>query len=102
MNEKIPKAGDFYYHFKHNSNKDLFNYAYIIIGIAIHSETEELLVAYKPLYSPNHVFDNKCDFCVRPLNMFIENVEKPNYIGPRFRLITDAQTIDQLRKENNK
>jgi hypothetical protein len=95
---QIPKVGDFYYHYKHDFNKNIQNYAYKIIGIALHSEREELLVAYLPLYFPNHIFDYKADFYVRPLNMFMENVDNQKYSGPRFRLITDHNIIEELKK----
>lgn len=78
----FPKAGEKYYHFKHDSELDSLNYSYKIIGIAKHTETREKLVVYKPLYP--------CDveLFVRPLEMFLEIVAKPeyNYNGPRFRL----------------
>jgi 2-polyprenyl-3-methyl-5-hydroxy-6-metoxy-1,4-benzoquinol methylase len=80
---KIPNPGENYYHFKHNSNLDSLNYCYVIIGIGKHTETGEKVVIYKPLY--------ECDveFFVRPLGMFFEVVDKPEfeYNGPRFRLV---------------
>jgi hypothetical protein len=97
---KTPKIGQYFYHYKHNHTKDINNYAYIIVGIALHSETEELLVAYKPLYKPNHLFDYGANFVVRPLEMFVEDVDNQeyNYKGPRFRLITDEKIIAELMK----
>ncbi len=77
-----PKVGEKYYHFKHDSNKDNLNYCYEIFGVATHSETRQEMVIYKPLY--------KCEIelFVRPLDMFLEIVNKQeyNYLGPRFRL----------------
>ena len=40
---------------------------YEVIGVARHSETEEQLVVYRPLYGEMGLW-------VRPLGMFIENV----------------------------
>lgn len=53
---------------------------YQVFGVARHSETEEEVVVYQHLYG---------DFTwwVRPLDMFLENVEKEDYSGPRFKYI---------------
>ena len=69
MTNSIPKKGEFYYYFKRDPQKDIFNYSYLIIGLTLHSENREKLIAYLPLYSPNHVWDYECDFNVRPLKM---------------------------------
>ena len=98
FSKKYPIVGSFYYHYKHDDQKSLNNYSYKIIGIAVHSETEEILVAYQPLYRPNHVFDYEANFNVRPLDMFLENVIYGDYSGARFRLITDEKTIAELNK----
>jgi hypothetical protein len=55
---------------------------YLVIGTARHSETEELLVVYVPLYD--------CEagqLWVRPLSMFSEEVEVEGKKTPRFRFI---------------
>jgi hypothetical protein len=93
----FPKIGDFYYHYKHNSELSINNYAYVIIGIALHSETEGLLVTYRPLYKPNHIFEYGADFNIRPLDMFLENIDKENYSGPRFNQIIDEEIIKELQ-----
>jgi len=49
-----------YLHYKGNE--------YEVIGTAKHSETEEDLVLYFPVKSPEQIW-------VRPLNMFIEEIE---------------------------
>ncbi len=63
-----------YYHFKHPDQH------YEVLGIAFHTETEEDMVVYKPLYETDK------ELFVRPLSMFVENVDKPElgYRGPRF------------------
>lgn len=61
--------------YRHYKGKD-----YEVIGQAIHSETEEVLVVYRALYGAFSLF-------VRPKAMFLEEVEKERYKGPRFRLI---------------
>ncbi len=58
-----------YRHYKGND--------YQVIGTATHSETEETLVVYYPLYGDRALW-------VRPLNMFIETVEKDGEVIPRF------------------
>lgn len=52
---------------------------YEVMGVAIHSETEEEQVVYRALYGDYRLF-------VRPRDMFEEWVEKEDYKGPRFRL----------------
>jgi hypothetical protein len=90
----LPKQGEKYYHFKHNTILDSLNYCYEIIGIAKHTETREQIVVYKPLYP--------CDveLFVRPLEMFLEIVDKPeyNYNGPRFRLVEAIVEIRESQK----
>lgn len=61
-----------YEHYKGNK--------YRILGVALHSETLEELVIYKALYGKKLTW-------VRPLKMFLENVEIDGKIAPRFRLL---------------
>ena len=49
-----------YRHYKGND--------YEVIDIALHSETEEPLVAYRPLYGEKKLW-------VRPLDMFVEMID---------------------------
>ena len=55
---------------------------YEVIGIAHHSETLEDMVVYRALY-------NDFDLWVRPLSMFLENVEINGVIMPRFEYLGD-------------
>ena len=55
---------------------------YEVIGVAKHSETLEDLVVYKKLYDDGGLW-------VRPLKMFLENVEVEGEIIPRFKLIEE-------------
>ncbi|MGB2246888.1 MAG: DUF1653 domain-containing protein [Alcanivorax sediminis] len=63
-----------YRHYKGND--------YQVIGLATHSETEEVLVVYHPLYGDRALW-------VRPLTMFTETVEKDGQVIPRFAWIAD-------------
>lgn len=53
---------------------------YQVIGVARHSETEELLVVYRPLYGERGLW-------VRPLTMFTETLERDGREQPRFELV---------------
>lgn len=50
---------------------------YELIGVARHSETLEDMVVYKALYG-------RSDLWVRPLKMFVEQIDREDYSGPRF------------------
>lgn len=64
-----------YRHFKGNE--------YLLIDVAKHSETQELMVVYRPLYGD-------CALWVRPASMWNEYIERNGYKGPRFRFIKEA------------
>ena len=55
---------------------------YQVYEVARHSETEEQLVVYRPLYG-------KADLWVRPLSMFIESVVFEGQSVPRFQWLRD-------------
>ncbi|MEG0014744.1 MAG: DUF1653 domain-containing protein [Niameybacter sp.] len=62
-----------YRHFKGN--------LYYVYDIVLHSETDELMVSYQALYPPYTM-------CVRPLSMFLEEVEDgrvDNITGQKYR-----------------
>lgn len=61
-----------YRHFKGNE--------YEVHGVARHSETEEQLVVYTPLYGEGGLW-------VRPLEMFTEEVERDGVVQPRFAYV---------------
>tara|TARA_R110002072_G_scaffold301164_1_gene480198 strand:- start:58735 stop:58950 length:216 start_codon:yes stop_codon:yes gene_type:complete len=53
---------------------------YDVIGVARHSETEEMLVVYRPQYGERGLW-------VRPLGMFTEQVSVDGHMLPRFEYI---------------
>jgi hypothetical protein len=54
---------------------------YEVLGVARHSETDERLVVYRPLYGEG-------GFWVRPLAMFLEHVTVDGRTVPRFAPIS--------------
>jgi len=61
--------------YKHYKGND-----YQVIGIATHSETLEPLVVYQKLYDDYSMW-------VRPIEMFMENVELNGETVPRFKWV---------------
>ncbi|MEK7201433.1 MAG: DUF1653 domain-containing protein [Patescibacteria group bacterium] len=77
---KEPELG-IYYHFKDPAKH------YEVLGVAFHTETEEKMVLYKRLYEADIP-----EFFIRPLEMFMDTVDKPEigYSGPRFVRVPDS------------
>ena len=63
-----------YEHYKGNQYK--------VIDTARHSETDELLVLYRPMYGDESLW-------VRPFAMFFEKVTVNGILVPRFKYIGD-------------
>jgi hypothetical protein len=61
--------------YRHYKGRD-----YSVVGFARHSETEEVMVLYVPLYGEG-------GYWVRPLTMFTESVVVDGIEVPRFALI---------------
>lgn len=61
-----------YQHFKGNF--------YQVIDTVTHSETQETLVLYKPLYGEQVLW-------VRPIEMFVEEIERDGKVFKRFTLV---------------
>jgi hypothetical protein len=55
---------------------------YEVLGIGLHSETQEQLVIYRALYGEGQLW-------IRPLNMFLEIVEVEGKKVPRFVFINN-------------
>lgn len=62
-----------YEHFKGN--------LYEVLGVALHTETLEPMVVYKPQY------ESPTEYWVRPYSMFFDMVEKDGGRVPRFRKV---------------
>ncbi len=94
--EKRPEPG-YYYHYKHDSNGPLNNYAYYIYGIGHHTEDDcrpedAFMQVYRPLYEA-YVYRNGGMFDLRPY-------EPARWKGKevqRFTKITDPEVISELR-----
>ena len=92
---QTPELG-FYYHYKHAPNGTVNNYAYEVIGTALHTEERNYTVIYRPLYK--NTFLEGANFCARPLEMWNENVTKEDKTFPRFERITDPAVIAHLEQ----
>lgn len=90
MKRKFEK-GDVVQHFKREKmTKEQLTeepnlYLYEIIGIGRHTETKEEVMVYKPLYPTECM--NGVDFVVRPLEMFMSEVDRDKYkdISQKYR-----------------
>lgn len=89
----IPPKG-FYIHYKHDPKGTAHNYMYEVVGIARNTEEKTYSVLYRPLYANDLL--PPADVHARPLEMFLENVEKDGVIVPRFSQITDHALIATL------
>ncbi len=56
---------------------------YRVLGVGRHTETEELVVVYEPLYQ------SEVMFWVRPYAMFVGKLEKDGKLIQRFRKIDE-------------
>lgn len=92
----------FYYHYKHDPRGPFNNYAYEVMGVGHHTETKEKFVIYRPLYEDAFVYRNGKMYDVRPLEMFMEEVEKDGERFSRFAKITDAKLIKRLEEQREK
>lgn len=98
---KVPSKG-FYYHYKHSPEKGLNDYAYEVVGVGVHTEDDcrpedANMVVYRPLYEAS-VFTVGKLFDLRPLDMWMGDVERNGSMIKRFTPITDPKTIAQLEK----
>lgn len=67
--------------YRHNKSGKLYD----VLGVALHTETAEPLVLYRPLYKHERGYELFC----RPHGMFVEVVELNGRKVPRFEKIND-------------
>jgi hypothetical protein len=96
MDRNILKPGTVLKHFKRNmtdqqklqENPNM--YLYRVIGIAKHTETDELMVIYQALYDKEYL-------CARPIEMFLSEVDKGKYPEVRqkyrFEVFKEEQNV---------
>ncbi|HLP44246.1 MAG TPA: DUF1653 domain-containing protein [Candidatus Nanoarchaeia archaeon] len=97
----VPALG-FYYHYKHDPIKGIQDYAYEVIGVGVHTEDDcrpedANMVIYRPLYEAS-VFKAGKLFDLRPLDMWMGEVEKNGKVFKRFSQVTDPKIISELQK----
>lgn len=73
MQKPVIQTGK-YQHYKGNE--------YQVLDMVLHSETEQFMVLYQPLYGERLLW-------VRPLEMFFEEVEVDGQRLPRFKFVGD-------------
>lgn len=82
MSAKLPRLKKGLY--RHNKTGQVYE----VIGIARHSESDELLVVYRP-----HTYVSEHEFFVRPLAMWHELVIVGGKTVPRFELIDSPRSF---------
>ena len=83
-----------YYHYKHDPTGAINNYAYEVIGVGLHTETEERFVVYRPLYDSKYL--GSADYFIRPFEMFFGDVDKGGIVRKRFTKISDPELVSKL------
>lgn len=79
---RAPAIGTRWRHYKSKGGDD---HTYEVVGIAKHSETDEELVVYRPLYGvPPESWVHGFDFAARPLSMWFDPIEWNGVVTPRF------------------
>ena len=81
MNSNQLKTPGRYKHYKGN--------LYDVYEVATHSEDESKLVVYRPCYGEKALW-------VRPLDMFVESVERDGETFPRFAYVGDIPDDEKM------
>ena len=98
---EVPLNG-FYYHYKHDPNGPVNNYAYEVVGVGCHTEDDcrpedANMVVYRPLYESSVYKAGKL-FDLRPLEMWMGKVMKGEATISRFTIISDQAVIAKLQQ----
>ena len=99
--KKHPEPG-YYYHYKHDPEGPINNYAYYIYGIGHHTEDncspeDVFMLVYRPLYDA-YVYKNGKMFDLRPLDMFYKPADWQGEKVQRFTKIEDPEILLELEK----
>ncbi len=104
--KEFPEKG-FYYHYKHDPAGSINDYAYEVLGVGLHTEgnhsemsPDDLFVVYRPIHEA-YVYKMGKMFDIRPLEMFMGEVEKDGKVLKRFTKITDEKVIAELKKKRD-
>jgi hypothetical protein len=95
---QIPEKG-FYMHYKHDPNGKAFNFMYEVIGIGRNTEEKTFTVLYRPLYVNDWM--TPADYQSKPIEIFLESVDKDGKTMPRFIRIIDPELISKLEESRN-
>lgn len=98
--ENLSEPG-YYYHFKHDPDGPINNYAYYIYGVGHHTEDDcrpedAFMQVYRPLYEKAYAYRNGGLFDLRPLRMFYQSAQWKGREVRRFTKITDQAVIAEL------
>ena len=90
---EIPQPGEIYRHYKYNPDGEENNYTYRIVAIGYDTEVDNEVVIYEPLYDSEHLNDFSATVYVRPLEMFVGEVDVEGESRGRFVKLEEVQQM---------